>query len=292
MASKRKLMLDFEEIKERYVVAPETFFSEASIDDMLNKFIAYEEYELDNNLYNAALIKCNLLMQNVKKYAKSDQSKLELERLRMALLGNNMIPRLCGYNTTYKFDELKKLLINNLQKNISIDYITERVEHDACASFVVLFGPEIVNLINSCRLTFLPIDDFLNRVNSHTKYRSSYIRLPSKYLDFFEQADAETLHRLMYKTNFAEAFHMDNAFISFNHLYNNIEKYCEPSKFNTENIQVAILFNVFKIVDREFNIGYFKNKDMLAFNMHELECDKKRDKTQIANNEGENEWLK
>ena len=74
MASKRKLMLDFEEIQKRYVVAPETFFSEASIDDMLSKFIAYEERELDNNLYNTALIKSNLLMQSVKKYAKSGSS--------------------------------------------------------------------------------------------------------------------------------------------------------------------------------------------------------------------------
>lgn len=292
MASKEKIMLDFEEIQRRYVVTPDTFFSEKSIDDALQKFLMFDEFELDDNLYNEALVKSNLLIQTLQKHAKTEDNKIELERLRMALLGNNMIPRLCGYKATYDFEKIKQLVLSGFKRNISIDYISERIEHDACASFVVLFGPEYINLINSCRLTFLPIPDFLNRKRSAIDHRADIIQLPDKYLDFFEQADVSTLHKFMYETNFAEAFHIDNAFISFKHLYNNIEQYCNPSEFNNENVHVAILFNVFKIIDREFNIGYFESKSMLPFNMHELNCDKARDKTKITKDKGESEWLK
>lgn len=268
-----------------------TFWVEKSIDDLYEKEDNLIDVEFDQKLYDDSLLELNKVCWEIKKKIKTTNQTAIFERLRTILLGNNMIPRFCGYGVKYDYQKLKNTLIYAIDENISTDQIFERIERDVCCGMCLAFAPFYVELLNTTRFTFTEVKEFTNQIETNKKIRRNLLGFAQTFMEAFDYADSKTLNKFMLETNFAPAFGLKNAFISFNHIYDNIEKYCDPAKINGIVVPVNLVMNCYKIIDKKMNVNYFKNKDFFELKNKVLERDKILDKTKIVEDKGEKEWM-
>lgn len=299
MAQKEGIELSTMDFKDKVKMVEEntkftdvdTFWSEESINELYRKENALNDVEFDQKLYDDSLLQLNKVCWEIKKKIKNQDQAIMFERLRTTLLGNNMIPKFCGYGVQFKYDTLKNLFIEAMEKDIPTDPMLERIERDVCCGMCLAFAPIYIELVNTARMTFAEVKEFTDQIETNERIRRKLLGFSQTFMRVFDYADSKTLNDFMRETNFAPAFNLKNGFISFNHIYDNIEKYCDPAKINGVNIPVNLIMNCYKIIDKKMNVNYFKNKENFELKNQSLERDKQLDKTKIVNDEGDKTWM-
>lgn len=269
-----------------------TFWDMGSVENIYSTLANGQKVDFNQELYNDALNRLNKVFFRVRaNNSFSEQNIEDIERLRTALLGNNLIPKLCGFGAKYKFDELVATIENAQKTNRPMSQIAERIEKDVCMGLCMAFAPMYMELSNSVRFTYALVSQFLKRLENMGNRVVMINDISRKFANAFDNANDKKVTEFMLNTNFAPAFNADGAVVTFNHLYDNVEKFNDPSKFNGDTVQLSSITNCFKIIDRVMGINYFNKKDLFELKSQKLDRDNDMDLTDITDGKGEKVWL-